>query len=57
MFSMLAKTAKGKLTLWGEIDRQHILPEKNVQPVKDAVRKVIKHFYNPKPGLKRRFQN
>jgi len=52
----LAKTAKGKLTFWGEIDRQHILPEKDAQPVKDAVRKVIKHFYDPTGGIIAQFE-
>ena len=33
---------KGKITFWGEIDRQHILPEGTVEEVKDAVKKVAK---------------
>ncbi len=46
----LEKTAKGKITFWGEIDRQHILPAKDPQEGRDAVRKVAKHLYDPKGG-------
>ncbi|MEK6794680.1 MAG: uroporphyrinogen decarboxylase family protein [Spirochaetota bacterium] len=31
---------KGKITFWGEIDRQHILPSPDVNAVRDAVRSV-----------------
>lgn len=36
---------KGKITFWGEIDRQHILPEYAVEQVKDAVVQVKEHLY------------
>lgn len=31
---------KGKITFWGEIDRQHLLPEGNVEDIQNAVREV-----------------
>lgn len=36
----LGKKYKGKITFWGEIDRQHILPFGSVDEVKEAVRRV-----------------
>ncbi|MBI4979156.1 MAG: methyltransferase [Spirochaetes bacterium] len=36
---------KGRITFWGEIDRQHILPEGPVEVVKKAVRDVKHHLY------------
>ena len=36
---------KGKITFWGEIDRQHILPEGTVEEVKDAVIQIKEHLY------------
>jgi uroporphyrinogen decarboxylase len=47
----LEKTAKGKITFWGEIDRQHILPSKDPQDGRDAVRKVAQHLYDPSGGI------
>ena len=46
----LAKVAKGKLTFWGEMDRQHVLTARDPQVGRDAVRKVAKHFYDPRGG-------
>lgn len=36
----LAENYKGKITFWGEIDRQHILPFGSVDEVRAAVRRV-----------------
>lgn len=47
----LARIAKGKLTFWGEIDRQHVMPATDPQVARDAVRTVAKHFYDPKGGV------
>ncbi len=52
----LAKIAKGKLTFWGEIDRQHILPSPNTQDARDAVRKVASHLYDPAGGIMAQFE-
>lgn len=53
---LLSKTVKGKITFWGEIDRQHVLPSHNPQQVKGAVRNVIKHLYDPKGGIIAQFE-
>jgi hypothetical protein len=47
----LEKTARGKITFWGEIDRQHVLADKNSQAGRDAVRKVAAHLYDPTGGI------
>lgn len=52
----LARRAKGKITFWGEIDRQHILPSPNPQDGRDAVRKVAEHLYDPKGGIIAQFE-
>jgi uroporphyrinogen decarboxylase len=52
----LQKRAKGRITFWGEIDRQHILPSENPQDGRDAVRRVAKHFYDPRGGIIAQFE-
>ena len=47
----LAKIAKGKITFWGEIDRQHVLADDNPQTGREAVRKVASHLYQPSGGI------
>ena len=47
----LGKRVKGKITFWGEIDRQQILRSKNPQDGRDAVRQVAKFLYDPKGGI------
>ncbi len=36
---------KGKITFWGEIDRQHLLPEGSPADIKDAVNMIQQHLY------------
>lgn len=50
-FAELEKNAKGKITFWGEIDRQHILPSKDAQVGRDAVQKVADYLYDPSGGI------
>jgi uroporphyrinogen decarboxylase len=50
-FDEIEKIAKGKITFWGEIDRQHVLRSKNPQDGRDAVRKVAQHLYDPSGGI------
>lgn len=50
-FDRLEEIAKGKITFWGEIDRQHILPSNNPQDGRDGVRTVVKHLYDPSGGI------
>lgn len=52
----LEHRAKGKITFWGEIDRQHILPSKNPQDGRDAVRKVASHLYDTRGGIIAQFE-
>jgi len=47
----IGKRFKGKITFWGEIDRQHILPSKNGEDVREAVRKVKKFLYDNRGGV------
>jgi hypothetical protein len=47
----LAKKAKGKITFWGEIDRQHILTSDQIAEVKKAVAKVAETLYDPSGGI------
>lgn len=52
----LAARAKGKLTFWGEIDRQHVLTAGDPQTGRDAVRQVARHFYDPRGGVIAQFE-
>lgn len=55
-FKELEQKAKGKITLWGEIDRQHVLPSANPEDGRAAVRKVAQHFYDPRGGVIAQFE-
>ncbi len=55
-FDELEKKAKGKITFWGEIDRQHVLPASDPQVGRDAVRTVAKHLYDPSGGIIAQFE-
>jgi len=55
-FAELEKKAKGKITFWGEIDRQHILPSTNSQDGRNAVREVAKYLYDPSGGIIAQFE-
>ncbi|MBI9018984.1 MAG: methyltransferase [Phycisphaerae bacterium] len=52
----LAKIAKGKITFWGEIDRQHIIPSSDTNIARQAVDKVAKHLYDPSGGIIAQFE-
>jgi uroporphyrinogen decarboxylase len=47
----VAKAAKGRLTFWGEIDRQHVLPSTDPEDGRRAVRQVAEHLYDPSGGI------
>jgi uroporphyrinogen decarboxylase len=55
LFSMdieaLGRLYKGKITFWGEIDRQHILPFGSVDEVRAAVRRVRSALQDPAGGV------
>lgn len=52
----LEKRAKGKITFWGEIDRQHILPSENPEDGRNGVRKVASHLYDASGGIIAQFE-
>jgi uroporphyrinogen-III decarboxylase len=52
----LARRAKGKITFWGEIDRQHVLPAKDPAVARNAVRTAAKHLYDPRGGMIAQFE-
>ena len=47
----IARNVKGKITFWGEIDRQHVLPSADPQAGRQAVREVARHLYDPRGGI------
>ncbi|MBN2092262.1 methyltransferase [candidate division KSB1 bacterium] len=52
----LQHRAKGKITFWGEIDRQHVLPNPNPEVGREAVRKVAQYLYDPSGGVIAQFE-
>jgi len=46
----LGERFRGKITFWGEIDRQHILPHGTVEDVREAVRRVRRALESPAGG-------
>jgi hypothetical protein len=52
----LARIAKGKMTFWGEIDRQHVMSATDPQVGRDAVRKVASHLYDTTGGIIAQFE-
>jgi len=52
----LARRAKGRITFWGEIDRQHVIPAADPQVGRDAVRQVAQHLYDPAGGIIAQFE-
>jgi uroporphyrinogen decarboxylase len=47
----LGRRFSGKITFWGEIDRQHVLPFGTVEEVREAVRRVRKAFDHGRGGV------
>ena len=52
----LARVAKGNITFWGEIDRQHILSSSDPDDVIQAVNTVANHLYDPSGGIIAQFE-
>ena len=52
----LARRAKGRITFWGEIDRQHVLPSPDPEDGRRAVRRVAERLYDPRGGLIAQFE-
>ena len=51
----VAAAAKGKLTFWGEIDRQHVLPS-GADAVHAEVREIAEALYDPRGGIIAQFE-
>jgi uroporphyrinogen decarboxylase len=47
----LARSVRGKITFWGEIDRQGVLPSRDPETGRAAVREVARHLYDPSGGV------
>lgn len=47
----LGRRFAGRITFWGEIDRQAILPDPDPQRARDAVRRVVEALYRPEGGV------
>jgi uroporphyrinogen decarboxylase len=47
----LARRVKGKITFWGEMDRQHVVTSPDPQKGREGVRKVAEHLYDPCGGI------
>ena len=45
----IGRRYRGSITFWGEIDRQHILPSKNPDDVREAVRKIMEGLDSQSP--------
>lgn len=46
----------GRITFWGELDRQHILPHGSLADVRAAVRRVVDNLYRPEGGVIAQFE-
>lgn len=42
----LGRAYRGRITFWGEIDRQHLLPRGTLQEIQQAVDQVYTHLYD-----------
>jgi len=47
----IGRRFKGRLTFWGEIDRQHILPSPDVREIRDAVDRVARALWDGHGGV------
>jgi uroporphyrinogen decarboxylase len=52
----IGKRFKGRITFWGEIDRQHILPSPDVEVARRAVRRVADALYDGHGGVVAQFE-
>lgn len=52
----IGRRGKGKITFWGEIDRQHILPSIDPNAGRKAVREVAKHLFSRSGGVLVQFE-
>ena len=46
----------GRITFWGEMDRQYVLPFGTLDEVRAAVRRIVKNLYRPEGGVIAQFE-
>ena len=49
-------TYRGRITFWGEMDRQHVLTSPDAETGRRAVRQVAEHLYDPRGGIIAQFE-
>jgi uroporphyrinogen decarboxylase len=52
----IGRRFKGRITFWGEIDRQHVLPAEDPAVARAAVGQVVEHLYDPAGGVIAQFE-
>ena len=52
----LGRRFGGRITFWGEIDRQHVLTSEDPRDVRAAVERVVEHLYRPEGGVIAQFE-
>lgn len=52
----IGRRFRGRITFWGEIDRQHILPHGSIKEVREAVGRVVENLYLPEGGVIAQFE-
>jgi hypothetical protein len=52
----IGRRFKGRITFWGEIDRQQILPHATAAECRAAVQRVIENLYSPRGGVIAQFE-
>lgn len=52
----IGRRFKGKITFWGEIDRQHVLPYGTPDEARAAVGRVVKNLWSPEGGVIAQFE-
>jgi hypothetical protein len=52
----LGRRCAGKITFWGEIDRQHVLVTGTPEDARNAVKRVVDNLYSPKGGVIAQFE-
>jgi uroporphyrinogen decarboxylase len=52
----IGRRFKGRITFWGEMDRQHVLPHGTIAEARAATRRVIDALYDPRGGVIAQFE-
>ena len=52
----IGRRFKGRISFWGEIDRQHVIPYGTEQETRDAVKRVVDNLWSPDGGVIAQFE-